>query len=173
MIDDWSAIFGFDTPVLEIVLRGSVVYLALFAMLRFVLKRQAGAMSISDLLVVVLIADASQNAMADDYTSIPDGIALVATIIGWSLLIDFVGFHVPWARRLASPPPLPLVKDGTMLYRNMRRELITEEELRSHLRLQGAERFEDVKYACMEGDGRISVVMKNQKPTGDDRPAVT
>lgn len=61
---DWQNVLVPETPILEIVVRGTVVYLVLFALMRFVLKREAGAMSPSDLLIVVLIADAAQNAMA-------------------------------------------------------------------------------------------------------------
>ena len=60
----------------------------MFALLRFVLKREAGTLAITDLLVVVLIADAAQNAMADDYRSVPDGLLLVATIVFWSYALD-------------------------------------------------------------------------------------
>jgi len=56
---------------LELVLRGSLIYLALFALLRIVLKREAEAMGITDLLVVVLIADAAQSAMARSQLASP------------------------------------------------------------------------------------------------------
>lgn len=147
-----------DTPVLEIFVRGTVTYLALFAMLRFFLKRLSGAVSMSDLLVIVLIADASQNAMAGNYQSLPDGLLLVATIIGWSYAIDWLGFHVPAIQHFFFPPALQLVKDGELLRRNMRRELITMDELMSQLRQQGIGDLSEVKEAFVEGDGRISVV---------------
>src|SRR5690606_22918530 len=71
---DWESILMPSTPLVEILVRGSLVYLALFALLRFVLKRETGTLGTTDLLVIVLLADAAQNALADDYTSIPDGI---------------------------------------------------------------------------------------------------
>lgn len=90
---DWNALFALSTPPVEIVLRGTLTYLMLFFLLRIVLKRQSGTVGITDLLVVVLIADAAQNAMAADYTSITDGFLLVATIIFWSYAIDWLGYH--------------------------------------------------------------------------------
>src|SRR3954454_18742921 len=87
---DWGQIFQPDTSPLEIFLRGSIVYLALFSMLRFVLRREAGTVGMSDLLVLVLIADAAQNAMAGNYNSLPDGLLLVATIIFWSFAINWL-----------------------------------------------------------------------------------
>jgi len=153
---EWSVLWGFDTPLLETVIRGSVTYLALFTILRVVLKRQSGTVSVSDLLLVVLIA----GALSDDYRSLPDGLLLVLVVIFWSYAIDWLGFHFPRLQRIFFPPPLMLVKDERMLRRNMRQELITEQELMTTLRHQGIERLEDVKIACMEGDGRISVVTR-------------
>lgn len=163
---DWAKIFVPDTPLLEILIRGTLTYLALFTLLRLVLKRQSSAMGITDLLVVVLIADAAQNAMADDYTSIADGVLLVATIIFWAYALDWLGYRFPRFQRFFHPPPLPLVREGRLLHRNMRRELITEGELWSQLRQQGINNLRDVKEAYMEGDGRISVIGADASPRG-------
>lgn len=91
---------------------------------------------IADLLVVVLIADAAQNAMASEYKSITEGAILVLTIIFWNYAVDWLGFRFPALQRLTRPPLL-LIKDGEMLFRNMRQEMITTEELNSQLRQQG------------------------------------
>jgi len=69
--------------------------LALFLLLRLVLKRQSGNMGVTDLLVIVLIADAAQNAMASDYKSVPDGLLLVSTIVFWSYALDWLSYHFP------------------------------------------------------------------------------
>lgn len=136
------------------------MYLALFLMLRIVLKREAGAVGVTDLLVVVLVADAAQNAMAADYTSITEGIVLVGTILFWSVGLNWIGFRVPWIGRLVHPPPLELVRDGRIIHKNMQKELISEEELMSQIRQQGVDSIADVKQAFMEGDGHISVVTR-------------
>ena len=163
---DWTKIFIPDTPVVEILLRGTLVYLALFLLLRLFLKRQSAAMGITDMLVVVLIADAAQNALAGSYTSIPDGVLLVTTILFWSYALDWLGFWFPRLQGFLRPAALPLIEDGRLLRRNMRQELITMDELLSLLRQQGVEDPSEVKSACMEGDGRISIV------PGDARPRV-
>ncbi len=158
---DWAKTLLPDTPLLEIFLRGTLVYLALFFLLRVVLKRESGGVSITDLLVIVLIADAAQNAMADDYTSIPDGLLLVGTIVFWSYALNWLGYRFPLVQRLVHPPALPLVRDGRMLRRNMRRELITEEELRSQLRAQGVEDLAEVRRAQLEPTGDLSVTKRD------------
>jgi len=161
---DWAQIFKPDLPLLEIILRGSVVYLALFCLLRLVLRRESGTLGMTDLLVIVLIADAAQNAMAGNYTSVPDGLLLVATIIFWSFALDWLGYHIPIVGRFVHPPPLLLVRNGTLLKRNMRRELITEEELMGSLRQQGIADLASVKTAFMESDGHISAIALPEKP---------
>jgi uncharacterized membrane protein YcaP (DUF421 family) len=160
---DWESIFSPSTPLLEIFLRGTIVYLSLFILLRVILKRESGAVGITDLLVVVLLADATQNALANDYTSITDGILLVLTIVFWSYFLNWLGFRFPRIQKWVHPPPLPLVKDGEILYRNMRKELITEEELMGVIRQQGLEDLREVKGAYMESDGHISVIAKAGK----------
>lgn len=158
---DWKSIFFLDTPILEIFLRGSITYLFLFILLRFILKRQAGAVGITDLLVIVLIADASQNAMASSYRSITDGILLVMTIVFWSYVLNWLGYQFPRLQSFIYPPPLPLIKHGRLLRQNMRKELITEGELMTQLREQGIDDIKKVKAAHIEGDGYISVVTYN------------
>ena len=144
---DWKLLFLPDVSLLEIILRGSVVYITLFVLLRIVLKRQTGSLGMTDLLLITLIADASQNAIAGGYNSILSGIVLVCTIMFWSYFLDWLGFRFPWFGRLVEPAPLPLIKDGKLLRRNMRRELITEEELMGQLREQGLDDFGKVKEA--------------------------
>lgn len=163
---DWVSIFAFDTPALEIIARGTVMYLMLFLLLRAILKRQAGTVGMTDLLVIVLIADAAQNAMAADYRTIPDGLLLVTTLIFWNVVLEWLGYHFPIIQYWIHPPPLLLVKDGKIIYRNMRREFITEEELMSQVREQGTDRIESVKAAYMEGNGHISVICEGDKKPG-------
>jgi uncharacterized membrane protein YcaP (DUF421 family) len=157
---DWKSLFALDTPVLEIVVRGSIMYLALFALLRLLI-REAGAIGITDLLVVVLLADAAQNAMAGEYRSVTDGLILVMTIVLWALALDWLGYRVPRVRRLVHPPPLPLVRDGRILRRNLAKELMTEDELKSQLRQRGVSDLSQVVAAYMEGDGHISVIRRD------------
>ncbi|MBI2954939.1 MAG: DUF421 domain-containing protein [Chloroflexi bacterium] len=168
---DLVEIFAPTMSPLEAVLRISVVYLFLFSLLRVVLKREAAAIGITDLLVVVLIADAVQNAMADEYRSVTDGLVLGATLVFWDWALSYAAAR--WRRfgRVIRPAPLLLVRNGEPIWDNLRKEHLTEEELASHVRLQGLERIEDVKYAFMETDGRISVIPKegNQSQGSRDK----
>lgn len=157
---DWREVFVSTVSPVEIFLRGTCVYLGIFSLMRILLRRVAGSVTIADLLMVVLISDASQNAMTADYHSLTDGFVLISTIIFWNYALDRLAFHFPLIGRFVYPNPLPLVRNGRVLWRNLRREYISEEELRSQMREQGVEAFEEIKLAQMEGDGRISIIKR-------------
>jgi len=159
---DFRSIFVPSLHLAEVVLRGTIVYLFLFIILR-VLRREAGAVSIADLLVVVLIADAAQNAMASEYKSITEGAVLIGTIASWDYFLDWMGYRFPWFHRLVTPAPLPLIRDGRIMKKHLRQELITEEELLSQLRQQGVQNLAEVKRCYLEGDGHFSVIANQSK----------
>src|SRR5574338_819966 len=160
---DWKSIFVPDVSLLEIFVRGSLTYIALFTLLRVVLKRQTGSIGITDLLLITLIADAVQNAMADEYSSWTAGLVLVVTIIFWNYTFDWLSYKSEWFGRLIEPTPLLLIRNGKLLRQNMRRELITEDELMSQLREQGLDDLAKVKKAYMESDGQLSVIQDKEK----------
>src|SRR5918994_2805855 len=108
---DWQELFVPTHPISEIILRGTLTYIMLFLILRFLLKRQTGVVGIADLLVIVLIADAAQNAMAAEYKSITEGALLILTVVFWNYALDWLGYRFPAFQRLVRSPPLPLIED--------------------------------------------------------------
>jgi uncharacterized membrane protein YcaP (DUF421 family) len=154
---DWSELFVPGGSLVEVVIRGTVIYLFLFVVLRLLPRRQAGTVSVSDLLLVVLIADAAQNGLAGEYRSITEGILLVATLIGWDYLIDWLDFRFPQLR-LNPAGPILLVRNGRMLKSNMERQKVSEDELMSQLRQHGVDQLSTVRSAQVEPDGHISVI---------------
>ena len=164
---DWSAIFIPSEALFATFLRGTIMYLGLFLLLRFFMRRQTGGLGISDVLVIVVIADAAQNGMAGDYRSIPEGLLLVATIVFWDYVIDWMGYRFPALAAFARPSPLLIVKDGVPLREHLEREKITHDELMSQMRLQGVDDLAEVKVSYIEGDGRVSVVKRDR---GDESP---
>ena len=157
---DWNEMFIPTHSLAEMVIRGTLMYLGIFLIFRFIVGRQSSSIGIADLLVIVIIADAAQNAFSSDYKSIPEGVTLVLTIIFWNFALDWLAYRSSFFAWLANPPPLPLVKDGRMLRRNMRQELITPDELMSQARQQGIGDLAQVKSACLEGNGEVSFVKK-------------
>ncbi len=161
MLDvDWGELFSFSVSPMELVVRGTVMYWFLFLLFRFIVRRDAGGVSTADILLLVIIADAAQNAMGGEYRSITDGMVLVGTIVFWNYLFDWCCYRFPRFERLLQPRALLLVKDGRIQQRNLDRQLLTREELLAKIREEGLEDLKKVKRAYMESDGRISVIRK-------------
>ncbi len=157
---DVGELFVFSLPIGEIVLRGSVMYWFLLVLFRAVARRDIGAVGLADVLVIVIIADAAQNAMAGGYETISDGLVLISTIVFWNVAVDWLSYRFAWFRRLAQPSALLLVDRGRILHRNLRQELMSVDDLMAKLREHGVERPEQVKRACMESDGTITVIKR-------------
>ena len=151
-------LFEVRMSVAELVVRGSAMFWFLFLVFRFVLRRDIGGVGVADVLLLVIVADASQNAMSGGYTTISEGFVLVGTIIGWNWLLDWLSFRYRWARRFAQAQRLLLIDAGQPQKQNLGRQHITLDDLAAKLREQGVERFADVKKAYLEGDGEMSVI---------------
>ncbi|MDO9383557.1 MAG: DUF421 domain-containing protein [Hyphomicrobiaceae bacterium] len=155
---DWNSVFVPAISLGEIMLRGSIMYLGLFAILRFMGRRQAGTFGPADLLVIVLIADAAQNGLGKEYGSVTEGLVLVMTIVAWEWAIDWVGYHYPATRPWLQAPGLELVRNGKPIDAHLRKEMISDEELHAQLREREVDNIAAVKVATLEGDGRLSVL---------------
>jgi hypothetical protein len=83
---DWGALFGFDAPILELVIRGTVMYFLVLLFLRLTGRRAMGELSLLDFLFVLLIAVGTQNAVLGDQSSIGSGVVLVLTLVAWNFL---------------------------------------------------------------------------------------
>jgi uncharacterized membrane protein YcaP (DUF421 family) len=160
--------FSLDVSLLEVILRGSIVYLGIFLILRAVLRRQSGTVTTSDLLLIVLIGDASQNAMVSDHRSVTSGLLLVGTLLFWDYALDWVSFRFPRVRSWIHPKPLLLVERGNVIEAHLAKELLTREQLDSKLREHGVDQLSEVRKACLEGDGRFSVITRRRDARSDD-----
>jgi uncharacterized membrane protein YcaP (DUF421 family) len=158
---DWNEIFGLTVSPLEMIVRGTAMYLFLFLMFRVVIKRRIGAVGMADILVLVIVADAAQNGMAGEYRTVTEGCILVGTIIGWDVFIDWLAFTFPRVQTVLEPPPLPLIQNGQILWRNLRKELVSELELMTKLREHGVEDPREVARAYMEPNGAVTVIKKS------------
>lgn len=168
---DWVAIFGPALPILELVIRGTLIFVTLTALLRLTGQREAGSLALTDLLVVVLVAQAFAHAFAPNSTSVTDGVVLAATILIWSVAMDALAYRFPRLRRVLKPHRKPLIEDGRPNHRVMRREFMLREELEAQLRLQGIRSIEEVKYAYLEPNGMISAFPHEGGPDPTPHPA--
>lgn len=134
------------------------MYWLLFLLMRFVLRRDAGSLSLADVLMIVFLGSAAQNGISGEYKTIAEAVVLVATIAFWNYLFDWMAFRYKWFARFAEPSVVPLIRHGRVLKENLRREMLTMEELEGQLRESGIESIGVVKHALLEADGHISVI---------------
>ena len=92
---DWQGIFVLSEPPLELILRGSLLYIGLFWLLRFILNRHLGTVGAADLLMMLLLANGVQNAFVGQGKSLADALVVVLTVIFWNYTLDWLGFHFP------------------------------------------------------------------------------
>lgn len=156
----WGELFGLHGSLLEPIVRGTIMYLSLFVLFRVVIRRRIGAVGMSDILLVVIIADAAQSGLSGASDSITDALIVVATIFAWNWLIDWLNFHVPALQPWLEAPPLLLIDNGRINYRNLRHEFVTLDELKAKLREKGVDDPRQVARAYMENDGSVSVIKR-------------
>ncbi len=146
------------TPLWQILVRTTVVYFAVFVGLRAMGKRQLGQMTLTDLVVIILIANAVQNAMVGPDTSLVGGLIAALTLLVLNLVVSRVRLVDPKVDRLVEGSPTMLIQDGTYLDANLRKEGIDRAEIESALREHGLSQARQAKVAYLEPDGSISIV---------------
>lgn len=144
--------------LLNILLRTAAVYLVILVGLRLAGKREIGQMTVFDLVVLLLIANAVQNAMVGPDTSLLGGIAAAITLLLVNAGVALLRLRWPRLRRWIEGTPTLLVLRGKVIPANMHREGIDEESLLTALREHGVAELSEVEMAVLEIDGSISVV---------------
>lgn len=155
-------IFEVTMPMWEIALRGTIVYLALILLVRAIPKRNAGHISPNDMLTLILVGTLAADGIIGGSTSIGDIVLMIGLILGWAYLLDLLEYRFPALRAILRDRQSTLVENGRLVRRNMRRELVTEEELMAVLRKEGVDDVSAVRSACLEADGEISVVVASE-----------
>lgn len=154
---DWSGMFTPQVSLIELFVRGSMVYLGIFAVIR-IFRRQKGARNAADFLVLVLVADAAQNALSADYHSVTEGAVVVGTIFFWDYVLDTLAFLFKPMNRLLNGEPLLLIEAGKLNRKNLRKEMLLTEDVMEQLREQGIADMSEVKRCYLEADGHFSVI---------------
>jgi uncharacterized membrane protein YcaP (DUF421 family) len=146
------------TPLLEIVGRTLAVYIVVLAGLRLLGKRQLGQMTTSDLVMILLIANAVQNAMVGPDTSLTGGLAAAAVLLAVNFAVVRVASRSDRAERIVSGSPTLLVKDGAFIEQGLRHEDVAPEEIEMAIREHGIPDVSGVRLAYLETDGTVSIV---------------
>lgn len=143
---------------LIIAAKTAVIYAFLVLALRLLGKRELGQMNIYDLVLIIVIANAVQNAMVGDDTTLIGGMVAALTLLILNRLLNLLLVRSDKIERALVGEPILLFNDGQLIEERMRREGVTQEQLLAALREHGLETLEEVRMVVLEVDGSLSVV---------------
>ncbi len=144
--------------LLNVALRTTVVYFALLAGIRLTGARQLGQMSTFDLVLILIIANAVQNAMVGPDTSLAGGLVAAGVLLVWHGVVDRLRRRSRGIAKWLSGEGIMLINHGEVLDEHTRRAGISRDDLLQALREHGVSSAKDVRLAVLEPDGAISVI---------------
>jgi uncharacterized membrane protein YcaP (DUF421 family) len=154
---------GMNTDPGGIMLRALLVYLALLVGLRIMGKRELGQMTVFDLVVILLIANAVQNAMVGADTSLQGGLIAAAVLLLVNRAVSTIAYRWTFWGRLLEGSPTVLVQDGQFVESRLRKEGLERGRIEMAMREHGIDDIDAVKLAVLETDGTISIVPEESK----------
>ncbi|MGZ3699411.1 MAG: DUF421 domain-containing protein [Bdellovibrionota bacterium] len=157
-----QSLFRFSISPLELVIRSAIVYLVVLILLRAGGKKQIGQMGATEFVAVLLISNAVQNAMNGGDNSLAGGLVLAGVLVFLSSAISFLTFRSRKIAAIFEGTPTLLVHASKPIPKHLRKEQLTENDLKILLRKQGIHSLEEVQTAVLEADGSLSVTRKEE-----------
>lgn len=151
---------------MDIALRATVIFVALYLLVRLMGKRELGQMTPFELIVLVVIGDLIQQGVTQNDFSLTGAVIAVSTIAFLSMLMSWASYLWPWAERVLEGEPRVIVRNGEIVAGNLRRNRLTRSEIESEMRLAGIGHLEDVAWAILEPRGKISFIERSEDPDG-------
>jgi uncharacterized membrane protein YcaP (DUF421 family) len=154
-------------PYLDIVVRSAAVYLFMVVALRIFGKKELSQLNTADVILILLISNAVQNAMVGNNTTLWGGIAAATVLFAINFVLKKLMFRYKKFSEFMLEKPEILIHNGTLDFKILSKLNITSDELKEAMREHGVEYFKDVKLAMLEIDGNISIISggKNLKQT--------
>ena len=146
---------------LDIILRSTAVYFFMVIALRVFGKKELSQLNTTDIILILLISNAVQNAMVGPDTSLFGGLAAASVLFIINFILKKVMFRYKWFGNLLQDKPQILIHNGKLDFKQLARFNISNDELKEAMREHGVEHFTDVKLAMLETDGNISIISGN------------
>lgn len=156
---------------MDIVLRATVMFAILFGLLRLMGKRELGQMTPFELVMLVVVGDLIQQGITHNDFSLTGATLAIATFAFWTVVLGWAVYLSPRAQRVVEGTPRVLVRDGTLVDANLRRDRLTSAEIESEMRLAGIAHLKQVAWAILEPEGKISFIRRDggEIAPSDDR----
>lgn len=146
---------------MDIVARAAVMFFVLYVLLRIMGKRELGQLTPFELVVMIVLGDLIQQGVTHNDFSLTGAILAISTFAFLAITMSWITYLFPKAERLLDGEPRVVIRDGELLKDNLRRDRITQSEVESEMRLAGIANMEEVAWAILEPQGKISFIKKD------------
>lgn len=146
---------------MDSVLRAAAMYLALMVLFKIAGRRSLAELTTFDFVLLMIIGEATQQALLGDDFSLTNSVLVIVTLIAIDVGLSLLKQRSAWVSRLISGEPTIIAEDGKMLFERLRRARLVEADVMEAARSsQGIETVDQIKFAILERNGKISVIPK-------------
>ena len=145
---------------MDIVTRAIVAFMFVFLITRLIGRRELSSLEPFDLILLVVLGDLIQQGVTQSDMSITGAVLAAGTFAVMVLAVSYTGFRFPRLQPLLDPQPLIVVQDGRVIEANLRKERMTVDELLAEARQQQIASLDDVRWAVLESNGKVSFLEK-------------
>lgn len=146
---------------MDIVIRAAIIFAFVFLLTRLLGRRELNSLEPFDLILLVVTGDLVQQGVTQNDESLTGALLAISTIGLLTVALSYLSFRFKTLRPVLNGEPIVLVQDGELIMENLRRQRLTREEIGAEARLEGIGSIEDVRWAILETNGRISFVEKS------------
>ena len=155
-----SELFALSMPWWEFILRAVIVYVVVLVMVRVAGKRTLGQFTPFDMLLLVLLGNAVQNALLGQDTSLGGGLLLAATLIALNYVVGWITTRSPMMEQVIEGAPVVLARHGHVLQKVLQREMVSKADFSKAMRDAGCDEVDEVDLALLETNGHITIILK-------------
>jgi uncharacterized membrane protein YcaP (DUF421 family) len=148
---------------MDIVIRAAVIFVFVYLLTRLLGRRELSTLEPFDLILLVVVGDLVQQGVTQNDESLTGALLAISTIGLLTVALSYVSFRFKRMRPILNGEPIVLVEDGEIIEANLRRQRLTREEIGAEARLEGIAAIEEVRWAILETNGRISFVEKRDE----------
>lgn len=144
---------------MDIVMRGLAIYLFLLVVFRIAGQRTLSDATTFDLVLLLIIAEVTQQALLGDDYSVTNAMLLIVTLVGLDIALSLWKQRSRRVENILEGAPLVIIDDGKPMRERMQKARVDDEDILAAARAQqGLERMDQVKYAILERNGGISII---------------
>ena len=155
---------------MDIVLSATIIFFALYVLVRLMGKRELAQMTPFELIVLVVFGDLVQQGVTHNDFSLTGAILAITTMGFWALALSWLTYHSRRAESLLDGEPRVIVRGGQIVAENLRRDRLTRAEILSEMRLAGIAQLSDVAWAILEPRGKMSFIQRSEEGAGTPPP---